>query len=276
MPATIIAAVGTHGINRPSDTRIVQELLNKNGRIIPPLRVDGVVGVKTIKAIEDFQRQTMRLNRPDGRVDPCGKTFLALLSRGNLAIQQAVMPSGNLSGAVWWNANQAKYLTSHKVQDLEMDFQKKVQEFISCLQAAGAKVRVSSTKRSKQRAYLMHYSWMIAKNNLELSKVPSELGVDIVWDHGDAQKSQKAAREMVDLFSIKYQPSLTSRHIEGKAIDMHITWTGTLEIRDKTGQINKLSAPCNGYDNIMLHKIGRTYGVIKLISDPPHWSTDGH
>jgi hypothetical protein len=28
--------------------------------------------------------------------------------------------------------------------------------------------------------------------------------------------------------------------------------------------------------NPVLHKIGASYGVIKLLSDPPHWSSDGH
>jgi hypothetical protein len=79
---------------------------------------------------------------------------------------------------------------------------------------------------------------------------------------------------MVDLFQIAYEPSLTSRHIEGRAIDMTIGWNGTLKIKDKKGNIREIGAPRSG-DNPDLHKLGATYGAIKLVSDPPHWSDDG-
>jgi hypothetical protein len=39
--------------------------------------------------------------------------------------------------------------------------------------------------------------------------------------------------------------------------------------------ITVTSAPRNG-GNASLQQVGQSYGVIKLVSDPPHWSTDGH
>ncbi|HQU42530.1 MAG TPA: hypothetical protein PK867_06940, partial [Pirellulales bacterium] len=92
--------------------------------------------------------------------------------------------SQNLSGAAWWHANQAKYPNSTSVDDLEPTFRAKVKEFLAALDKAGASVKISATRRSKQRAYLMHYSWKIAKGEISASKVPAESGVSIVWDHG--------------------------------------------------------------------------------------------
>jgi len=83
--AIIHASVGRGGVNRPEDVRIVQELLNKQTR--PPmqlLQVDGMAGPKTIAAIEAFQRNTLSLLHPDGRVDPNGRTLIALSSNASV------------------------------------------------------------------------------------------------------------------------------------------------------------------------------------------------
>jgi hypothetical protein len=78
----IQASVGRGGVNRPADVVRVQALLNANlSKLAPgtaPLAADGKVGPKTIAAIEDFQRRVVKMTRPDGRVDPDGKTFRAL------------------------------------------------------------------------------------------------------------------------------------------------------------------------------------------------------
>jgi peptidoglycan hydrolase-like protein with peptidoglycan-binding domain len=42
------------------------------------LSVDGIVGSRTIKAIEIFQSKVANLSKPDGKVDPGGRTFKAL------------------------------------------------------------------------------------------------------------------------------------------------------------------------------------------------------
>ena len=81
---------------------------------------------------------------------------------------------------------------------------------------------------------------------------------------------------MRNLFNIAYRPSLRSRHIGGKAIDMTITWTGNLQMQDGHGQPVTVPPPGGGDINAKLHRVGATYGVIKLVSDKPHWSTDGH
>lgn len=69
------ASVGSRGRNLPDDVRLVQTLLKERG--VDPGPIDGVIGRKTIAAIREFQRFFMR--RPDGRVDPNGRTFRELL-----------------------------------------------------------------------------------------------------------------------------------------------------------------------------------------------------
>jgi hypothetical protein len=57
---------------------------------------------------------------------------------------------------------------------------------------------------------------------------------------------------------------------------MTISWGGTLNIRDFNGKVHAIaSGPRNG-SNPDLIAVGATFGVIKLVTDPPHWSDDGH
>jgi hypothetical protein len=84
------------------------------------------------------------------------------------------------------------------------------------------------------------------------------------------------AAAMVHGYGIVHEPSLKSLHIFGKAIDMSITWDGTLRIKKKDGIRKTIrTLPRTGY-NHDLRAVGATYGVLKLASDPPHWSSTGH
>jgi hypothetical protein len=140
----------------------------------------------------------------------------------------------------------------------------------------GLAIDVASTLRNRKRAYLMHFSWKVAKDLVAPALVPREDGVAIQWDHGDIAKSRAAAQEMVALFGLKVQPSLTSLHISGLAIDMDIDWPGTIQIKTATGRTVAVSPPGDGATNKTLHTVGASYGVLKLLSDPPHWSSAGH
>jgi hypothetical protein len=181
----------------------------------------------------------------------------------------------NLSGAAWWRANQARFPNSRSIDDLASPFREDVRSFVDALTAAGATIRLSSTLRNANRAYLMRSCWDIAKGLVEPAALAARDGVDIVWDHGDLAKSKGAAQEVMDLFGLAHRPSLTSLHISGLAIDMDITWAGTLEIRQKDGVTVSIGAPRDGESNAKLHAVGATYGVKKLVSDPPHWSSTG-
>jgi len=64
--------------------------------------------------------------------------------------------------------------------------------------------------------------------------------------------------------------------LEGRAVDVDIAWNGTLTIAGANGQnVGIASTPRDG-SNTELHAVGAGYGVHKLVSDPPHWSDDGH
>jgi hypothetical protein len=84
MAKTISASVGQNGANRTPDVITVQELLNKvpasNGGPVPPLKVDGLAWSKTNHAISRFQKEHLKFKWPDGRIDPSGKTFQALVA----------------------------------------------------------------------------------------------------------------------------------------------------------------------------------------------------
>jgi hypothetical protein len=76
---SLSASVGRGGVNRPSDVKLVQRLINAHLPVPIALLVeDGAVGPKTIFAIETYQRRTLGMNPPDGRVDPGGATFRSL------------------------------------------------------------------------------------------------------------------------------------------------------------------------------------------------------
>jgi peptidoglycan hydrolase-like protein with peptidoglycan-binding domain len=78
----ITASVGINGVNRPSDVRTIQEMLNQvpvgSGGPSPPLKVDEICGPKTKAAIQKFQLQHFGWAGADGRVDPNGPTHIKL------------------------------------------------------------------------------------------------------------------------------------------------------------------------------------------------------
>jgi hypothetical protein len=186
------------------------------------------------------------------------------------------MANSMLSGKDWWHKNQAKYPNSREVSDLEPGFRSRVEEFIAALEHAAATVRVNSTLRNASRAHLMHYSWKVAYGDIDPADVPQRAGVQIVWDHGNLDDSRAAARDMVQLFGMAHIASLTSNHIKGKAIDMNIDWKGTLVITKPAPLLVRIESQPRTGQNRELHRIGgETFGVRKLISDPPHWSHNG-
>jgi hypothetical protein len=183
------------------------------------------------------------------------------------------------SGASWVS----KFPTSTSLDDLSEPFRIKGKAFISALRAASASVQIADTLRPPQRAYLMHFSFAIARENADPNTVPAMAGVDIQWAHTngtgavDLVASKAGAEEMVRGYGIVFKPALTSRHTEGNAVDMDITWQGNLAIAKPDGTSQTiLSTPRTGAGNSDLQSVGKLYGVIKLLSDPPHWSSDGH
>jgi hypothetical protein len=185
--------------------------------------------------------------------------------------------SSNLSGAEWWRANQARYPNSNDVDTLASGFRARVEDFLACLRQAGATVVIRSTRRHATRAYLMHYSWQVANGEIDPKDVPPRSGVQLEWDHGDLEKSRQGAEEMVSLFGMAHIAALNSLHIRGEAIDMNITWKDTLVLTRPAPLLARIeSRPRTGQGNRELHEIGAdVFGVKKLKTDPPHWSSNG-
>lgn len=178
----------------------------------------------------------------------------------------------DLSGPHW----RERFPDSKSTKDLTPKFGPAVDRFLAALRSAGAHVSIGSTYRPPERAYLMHYAWQIARKRLDPARVPKMDGVKICWVHPDPQASRKAAEDMVDAYNIVYQPSLKSLHTQRRAIDMTITWQGTLEIKDGKGKVVTIdSEPRNGGDNKELWAVGKSYKVRKLAKDAPHWSDSG-
>ncbi len=178
------------------------------------------------------------------------------------------------SGASWVSDFPASTSTS----DLLASFRPGVDAFISAMRAAGATVSISNTLRPPERAYLMHYSWRVAKKIIKAKDVPAMDGVDIEWVHATDAASIQAAQDMVAGYEIVAAPALTSRHTEGRAIDMTISWTSNLTIAKKDGTTQKITTTPRTGENADLISVGSGYGVIKatFTGDPPHWSDDGN
>jgi hypothetical protein len=170
-----------------------------------------------------------------------------------------------------------RFPTSSSLDDLTPDFGDRARAFISALKRGGATVSVAATYRPPERAYLMHWCCMIGGSGQDPATVPKMAGVDIDWTCGHNFAAAKtAARAMMAKYDIQFPAALVSRHTQRRAIDMTIAWTGTLKIIDFDGVTHTIaSSPKNG-SNAELIAAGKSFGVIKLPSDPPHWSDDGH
>jgi hypothetical protein len=196
------------------------------------------------------------------------------------------------SGPAWGN----RFKESTAIKDLANPFRGSVTRFLAAMASAGIHEHTIDTLRPYERAYMYHYSWLIAKGKIDPRDVPAfvpkagQSPVNICWVHAsspgvaDIPASVAAAKQMVAAFHLAPQltqaPPLESLHTKGLAIDMTTTWTGqSITIRDAHGHdITINTAPHNG-TNSQLIAVGATYGVIHLEpagNDPNHWSVNGH
>jgi hypothetical protein len=187
------------------------------------------------------------------------------------------IPDNELSGAQWIS----RFPASTKIDDLSDPFKSKFKNFHAALISAGASVRIATTFRPKERAYLMHWCYEIAKKNHKPQKIPSMDGVLIEWDHGDDAQSISAASAMLIGFGmqeLRIAPALHSMHEKGEAVDMQVTWAGDLDIEQKDGTKKKITTLPRDRMNSDLHEVGQSYGVLKFYlgaKDKPHWSSNG-
>lgn len=177
------------------------------------------------------------------------------------------------------------YPGSDKIADCADPFKTNVAKFVLSLKNGGADVRITATYRPPERAYLMHYACWVAgftdKNGVFQQMKPEDVpvmpGVDIDWSCGGNRGNQAPvmAQAMVRGYGIVYPAALNSRHTQGRAVDMHIAVPAGATIVDARATPFIISGGADGTDSRIV-SIGATYGVVKLASDPPHWSDDGH
>lgn len=101
-------------------------------------------------------------------------------------------------------------------------------------------------------------------------RIPGSVGLGGIPEDWIDTGSRAAARAMRDAYEIVYPPALKSNHSRGLAIDMRVTGVIGKSVADKAGKARAIQEATD------LHVVGASYGVHKLVSDPPHWSHDGH
>jgi hypothetical protein len=185
------------------------------------------------------------------------------------------------SGLFWVTWANANAKNSKSIDDLANPFRDNVIAFKNALEDAGATIEVTTTRRSDKRAYLFHWSWLIGLGKIKAAEAESKAGVDIEWDHGNADASRRGAKEMIDGFGLAVPPestnapALKSKHISGTAIDMEIKWKGTINAKNRDGIVVAIAFMQDVNENTLLHQVGASYGVKKLATDAPHWSNTG-
>lgn len=220
---------------------------------------------------------------------------------GTLAVSTHCVPPNQLSDLSWVD----QFPDSKVVSALADPFQQNVTRFINAMDQAGITVHVISTRRPLQRAYLMHYSWRIAKGKINPKNVPKfnpgpgQPPVNICWVHTnssgteDLPASVAAAQQMVKAYHIDpklpFAPALNSLHTAGLAIDMTTTWDQpTITIVDGSGHAIPINTTPHSGLNTQLMAVGLTYFVHHFCyppgtcqtkvpaNDANHWSVNGH
>ena len=181
-------------------------------------------------------------------------------------VQKVVIEGKRLSGPKW----ASRFPGSQSLDDLNQDFGPHARSFVDAIHDAGGGTRISATYRPRERAYLMHYSYLVGNGDVQPKDVPGMDGVNIDWVHDTDKESVQAAAALAKAFDIVYAPALISRHTEGAAVDMTITGIIGKDMVNGAGKTVRIN---NKSD---LNGVGSSYGVYKLNSDPPHWSDDGH
>lgn len=257
-----------------AEARDLQKALNTI--LNPDLAVDGDFGPRSSEGLaQAYKQRDVRLRGDfDNKLSATTKQKLGADFAPAMDILNgyAKRIRFRLSGPHWVNY----FPTSVSISDLVSPFRERVKAFQDALIEAGAQTIIAATYRPPQRAYLMHYAARIDRGEISPAAVPSMSGVDIQWVHYTNAGSLQAAEQMVAAYGIGGNPvALESRHTQRLAIDWNITWGGTLSIKKSDGKRVSVGSPPNGASNTALHAVGSSYGVIKLLNDPPHWSNDG-
>lgn len=182
-----------------------------------------------------------------------------------------------LSGAQWC----ARFPRSKSIATLQPKFQLAVSDFLWALENATAECLIANTYRPKEACYLMNSAWRVWKGRIKPEAVPEMPAVHIEWVHKTKEESIIAAYEMCVGYRItrlEDAPALESNHTKGLAIDVSISWSGTLTVKDGQGHDVVIDTLPRDNMNQDLWKVGASYGVVRYHrpeKDKPHWSANG-
>lgn len=277
MAARIGGTVGTQGANAPADVRAVQQLLGARAAMLglPPLAATGTFDEATERAIRTYQLRVAGRGRATGRLSPGDAVLAMLLDDGPAGRQREAVrarrASAQLSGAAWWEANSARFHDSRSLAELRPAFASALGRFVAALERAGVLVTVESTRTNAQRAWLQRTAGAIARNAIQPEDVAPDHAVGILWDHGEDQRSEDAAQAMVALMGGGEGPPADSPEVTGSAARLDIRWYGPIAVRDAHGAAVPLDRPRFGARNLALHRVARSYGVVKAPTDPLLW-----
>jgi len=146
MPAMkLIQSVGIGGANKPDDVKAVQTALNSLLSLIPPTKklvVDKRLGSrpensKTVAAIKLFQSKVVNMVRPDGKIDPNGRTHRKINEKlANAAVVTVVPISGTLKATLKRNLEQYENRIPHMYKDTTGNITAGVGHLIKDIEAA--------------------------------------------------------------------------------------------------------------------------------------------
>ena len=167
---TIDRSVGQAGANQSNDVFKIQYALDQvapiDGGPTPPLKIDGLCGPKTIKAIRDFQMKQFGWSGADGRIDPGKQTIKRLNEKRQRWITPHLPPSLATTG---W---------------LLADFLKHVPHTRSCVEAAIQKVQ--SAKTFGPGTYLVEKHYRTSGNMASLNRIENVYSIMLkVLDRAD-------------------------------------------------------------------------------------------
>jgi peptidoglycan hydrolase-like protein with peptidoglycan-binding domain len=111
--SSISESVGKGGVNNQPDVLTIQQLLNAHVENLglAHLKEDGLIGDKTNEAIREYQEEVMEMVRPDGRVDPDGRTWRSLtadtIAAGTAATEAGAAAVAKKSSSAFWTWDQS-------------------------------------------------------------------------------------------------------------------------------------------------------------------------
>jgi len=137
----ILGSVGHGAKNIRQDVILIQELLNHKIQLLAgekKLVVDGFIGKKTIALITRYQQVVLKMRKPDGRVDPKGKSFRSLYESHTVA-SPAHAPNAIQS---IWLGDSARWPQEKKLRSLNTQFRSKIKVVLKKLKDQGYQPKI--------------------------------------------------------------------------------------------------------------------------------------